>query len=250
MDEKYNVGTKINPLRVKMRRVHPDAKVPVRGTRESSAYDLSAAINEPVVRLPHNRISISCGWEFEIPYGWEMQVRARSGLASKYGVGVLNSPSTIDPDYRGAVAIILHNVSDEPLTINSGDRLAQITFCPIYNAAFEEVDELSETERGNGGFGSTGVNGTQPLEGEHVIHGHTAITSQTIGNVKTMTLNLSDGDLAELQKLVDGNRQAFEVRRTSDMTYPMGTLKLLASNPNVNWRKLKRVRKRAEKKTR
>ena len=104
----------------------------------------------------HDRALISTGLFLEIPEGFEGQVRPRSGLALKYGIGMLNAPGTIDSDYRGEVGVILFNSTDKPFFYKKGDRIAQIVFAKVLQAEFEQVEELSCTERGEGGFGSTG----------------------------------------------------------------------------------------------
>jgi len=100
---------------------------------------------------------ISTGLKFEIPIGWEIQVRPRSGLAAKYGITVLNSPGTIDASYRGECQIILMNFGEKPFRINIGDRIAQLAVKKVYDVEFKEVNVIDETERGEGGFGSTGI---------------------------------------------------------------------------------------------
>ncbi len=105
---------------------------------------------------PGDRARIPSGVAVAVPPGWELQVRPRSGLAWRKGVTVTNSPGTIDSDYRGAVDVLLINHGHEPLTISPGDRIAQLVLCPVVRAQLEEVDELPDTERGAGGFGSTG----------------------------------------------------------------------------------------------
>ena len=125
-------------------------------TTSSAGMDLRADLPEPVVLQPLERTLIPTGLFMELPTGYEAQVRPRSGLAIKYGIGVLNSPGTIDADYRGEIKVILINLSNEAFTINSGDRIAQMVIASHVQAELEEVEILSETERGAGGFGSTG----------------------------------------------------------------------------------------------
>ena len=135
-----------------------DLPVPCRMTPGSSGCDIAAAIESDVVIMPGKRSLIPTGFCFEIPEGYEVQVRSRSGLAAKYGVFVLNSPGTIDADYRGEVKVILANLGDEPFTVRRGDRIAQVV--PILlpaQLAFKEKDSISQTTRGGGGFGHTGV---------------------------------------------------------------------------------------------
>jgi len=122
----------------------------------SAGMDLRADLSEPMVLQPMQRALIPTGIFIELPEGYEAQVRPRSGLAIKYGITVLNAPGTIDADYRGEVKVILINLSGEPFTINPGDRIAQMVISKHERAEWELVQELSPTERGAGGFGSTG----------------------------------------------------------------------------------------------
>lgn len=118
---------------------------------------MCAFLAEPVVLKPGERAMIPTGLAFAIPQGYEVQVRPRSGLAAKNGVTVLNTPGTIDSDYRGEVKVILINLGKDDFTINNGDRVAQLVVAPVTLGAFQPVASLDETERGAGGFGSTGV---------------------------------------------------------------------------------------------
>ncbi len=119
--------------------------------------DLRAAVNEPLVLAPGQRAKVPTGLAVEIPPGFEGQVRARSGLAFKQGLGMVNAPGTIDSDYRGEVGILIINWSDEPQTISRGDRIAQLVIAPVVRADVIEVDDLEESSRGAGGFGHTGT---------------------------------------------------------------------------------------------
>ena len=133
--------------------------LPAYETKNSAGMDLRAYLPDgPVILQPMQRALIPTGLYIEIPEGYEGQVRPRSGLAIKYGITVLNTPGTIDADYRGELKQILINLSDQPFVINNGDRIAQIVFARCEQAEMVEVDELSETERGAGGFGHTGKN--------------------------------------------------------------------------------------------
>ena len=133
--------------------------LPAYETKNSAGMDLRAYLPEgPVTLKPLQRAMIPTGLYLEIPEGYEGQVRPRSGLAIKYGITVLNTPGTIDADYRGELKQILINLSNEPFVINNGDRIAQIVFARCEQAEMVEVEELSETERGAGGFGHTGKN--------------------------------------------------------------------------------------------
>ena len=133
--------------------------LPAYETKNSAGMDLRAYLPDgPVTLQPMQRALIPTGLYIEIPEGYEGQVRPRSGLAFKHGITVLNTPGTIDADYRGELKQILVNLSDEPFVINNGDRIAQIVFARCEQAEMVEVEELSETERGAGGFGHTGKN--------------------------------------------------------------------------------------------
>ncbi|MDT7828966.1 dUTP diphosphatase [Pricia sp. S334] len=126
-------------------------------TDASAGMDLRAHIPEPVILSPLGRAIIKTGLFIELPIGIEAQVRPRSGLAAKKGITVLNSPGTIDADYRGEIGVILVNLSDESYTIENGERIAQLVIARHERAQWEEVGELSQTTRGAGGFGSTGT---------------------------------------------------------------------------------------------
>ena len=128
-------------------------------SKGSSGADLCAdiPIGEEIVILPGQRRRVPTGIRLEIPEGYEAQVRPRSGLGFKHGITVVNAPGTIDSDYRGEVQVILINLGGEPFHIVRGDRIAQITFAPVVQAAFQFRDSIAPTERGEGGFGSTGI---------------------------------------------------------------------------------------------
>lgn len=142
------------PLRFK--RLRPSAILPRYMTPGSAGLDLASAAGEPIVIAPLGRAGVPTGWALEIAEGYEGQVRPRSGLASKHGVTVVNAPGTIDSDYRGEVVVLLVNLGAEPYTVAPGDRVAQLVIAPVTQAAVVEVDQLSETERGAGGFGHSG----------------------------------------------------------------------------------------------
>ncbi|MBQ7159914.1 MAG: dUTP diphosphatase [Treponema sp.] len=137
--------------------VESGAILPEYKTTGAAGADVCAFLKEPVTIAPLERAMIPTGLAFAIPQGYEVQVRPRSGLAAKNGVTVLNTPGTIDSDYRGEVKVILINLGKEPFTINNGDRIAQLIVAPVTIGAFQPVASLDETERGAGGFGSTGV---------------------------------------------------------------------------------------------
>ena len=126
-------------------------------TIASAGMDLRANLDEPVVLNPLDRAIVKTGLFIELPIGYEAQVRPRSGLAAKKGITVLNSPGTIDADYRGEIGVILVNLSNEAFTIENGERIAQLVIAKHERAEWEEVEVLTETTRGEGGFGSTGV---------------------------------------------------------------------------------------------
>ena len=130
--------------------------VPSYATEFSAGVDLRADIEAPLVLRPLERAMVPTGLYLAIPAGCEGQVRPRSGLAAKHGITVLNTPGTIDADYRGEIRVILVNLSNEPFEIAPGERIAQMVFARHEVAQFEEVEALDETERGSGGFGSTG----------------------------------------------------------------------------------------------
>ena len=135
---------------------HSPFPLPAYETDFSAGMDLKALLEIPVTLKPLQRALIPTGLYIELPAGFEAQVRPRSGLAAKYGVTVLNSPGTIDADYRGEIKVILVNLSDEPYTINHGDRIAQMIISQHETIAWKQVDVLNNSERGTGGFGHTG----------------------------------------------------------------------------------------------
>ena len=132
--------------------------LPAYETAQAAGMDLRAAVpeEEPFVLRPGARHAVPTGLAFALPPGFEGQVRPRSGLALKFGITCLNSPGTVDSDYRGEVKVILINLGEEDLVIRRGDRIAQLVIAPVIQASWREVDTLDETARGSGGFGSTG----------------------------------------------------------------------------------------------
>ncbi len=132
-------------------------QLPEYETSSSAGMDLRADLSEPIVLKPMQRELVSTGLFIELPVGYEAQVRPRSGLAIKKGISVLNSPGTVDADYRGEVKVILINLSQEDFVINDGERIAQMIVAAHERAEWIEVEELNETSRGAGGFGHTGV---------------------------------------------------------------------------------------------
>lgn len=134
-----------------------DLPLPAYATDGSSGLDLRAALDEPV-KIPSGKISlIPTNLKVEIPLGYEIQVRPRSGLAVKHGIGVLNSPGTIDSDYRGEIKVILFNFGDEDFIISRGDRIAQMVVAKVYKANLKITKDLKSSDRGEGGFGHTGT---------------------------------------------------------------------------------------------
>jgi dUTP pyrophosphatase len=132
-------------------------ELPAYQTSGSSGMDLRAAVKESIVVASGEGAVIPTGLKMEVPIGYEGQVRTRSGLAATHGLTVLNSPGTIDADYRGEVKVILMNLGGERLTIDRGDRIAQLVIAPVTRVVITEVEEVGETTRGQGGFGSTGT---------------------------------------------------------------------------------------------
>ena len=131
-----------------------DLPLPRYASEHAAGLDISAA--EELVLEPGQRHAVATGFAIEIPHGYEVQVRPRSGLAIKHGITCLNTPGTIDSDYRGEVKVILINLGQEPFAIRRGERIAQLVPAPVLRADFVEVDALGQTARGGGGFGSTG----------------------------------------------------------------------------------------------
>ena len=139
---------------------NPDLPLPAYETAGAAGMDLRAAVAEaePIVLRPGERAAVPTGLAFALPLGFEGQVRPRSGLAARHGITQVNTPGTIDSDYRGEVKVILVNLGEEDFTIRRGDRIAQLVIAPVTQAQWSEVESLDETPRGEGGFGSTGGN--------------------------------------------------------------------------------------------
>lgn len=134
-----------------------DLPLPFAATEDSAGADLRAALEEPLVIPAGEWRAVNTGLRMEIPRGYEGQVRPRSGLAAKFGVTCLNTPGTIDADYRGIVMVLLINHGKEPFVVNHGERIAQLVLAPVTRGVFVNADGLESTERGDGGFGHTGV---------------------------------------------------------------------------------------------
>ena len=143
-------------VKILIKKTNKEVTTPKYKTDGSSGVDLSAFLDKEVVIKPNSSELIPTGLQVAIPEEFEIQIRPRSGLAAKESIGVLNSPGTIDSDYRGELKIILFNHSNKDFIINNGDRIAQMVLVPILKMEFEEVDSLPNTVRGQGGFGSTG----------------------------------------------------------------------------------------------
>ncbi len=142
--------------RVQIKKLRSDAILPRYMTEDAAGMDLCAALDAPVTIAPGKRAAIAIGIAVAIPRGYEGQLRPRSGLAREHGVTLANSPATIDADYRGPLVVVLTNLGDAPVTIEARQRIAQMVIAPVVQAEIEEVEELSATARGEGGFGSTG----------------------------------------------------------------------------------------------
>jgi dUTP pyrophosphatase len=146
-------------MRLRVRRLPAarDLPLPEPASAGSAGFDLRAAIDGERVLQPGERLLVPTGLALEIPAGWEGQVRPRSGLALRHGIGMVNAPGTIDSDYRGEVGVLLINLGAEPFTLRRGDRVAQLVVARVERVEWEEAEALGESGRGDGGFGSTGV---------------------------------------------------------------------------------------------
>ena len=144
------------PVRIEWKRLSPLARIPAYQTSLAAGMDVHAAITEPMLLEPNRVVLVPTGFALAIPEGFEAQVRPRSGLSTKHGVTVPNAPGTIDADYRGEVMVALINLGRSDFTVEPGMRVAQLVFAPVARADIAEVAELSSTQRGSGGFGSTG----------------------------------------------------------------------------------------------
>jgi dUTP pyrophosphatase len=146
----------VSNIVLQLKRIHASATLPKYQSQHAAGMDLCACIEKDVLIGAGEIARISCGFAIALPVGWEGQVRPRSGLATNHGIGIPNSPGTIDSDYRGEVQVPLINLSRVPFTVTHGMRIAQLVIAPVARAVCQEVDELSDTARGTGGFGSTG----------------------------------------------------------------------------------------------
>ena len=141
-------------IKLQVKKLNNLAQIPAYQSEEAAGFDLHS-VNDVIIK-PNERKLIGTGLAFDIPKGYEIQIRPRSGLAYKHGITVLNTPGTIDSDYRGEIKVLLINHSDEEFEIKVGERIAQAVIQEVIQATFEEVDELNDTDRGEKGFGSTG----------------------------------------------------------------------------------------------
>lgn len=144
-------------VEIKVKKLHPKAVIPGYMTEHAAGMDLCTVIEAPVELLPGERTLLPTGLAMEIPPGYEGQVRPRSGLALKKGIALINSPGTIDADYRGEIGIIIINHGSETVEFHPGDRIAQLIIAPVTQATLVETDDLNDSERSSGGFGHTGV---------------------------------------------------------------------------------------------
>jgi dUTP pyrophosphatase len=146
-------------MKVRLRRLPAarDLPLPATASSGSAGFDLRAAVEGECVLAPGERLLVPTGLALELPAGWEGQVRPRSGLALRHGIGMVNAPGTIDSDYRGEVGVLLINLGSEPFTLRRGDRIAQLVIARVEPVEWEEVETLDGSARGEGGFGSTGT---------------------------------------------------------------------------------------------
>jgi dUTP pyrophosphatase len=148
----------MKPVNIRIKRTNPQSltPLPVYMTPHSAGMDLYAELDADRILNPGSRVLVPTGISISLPDGYEAQIRPRSGLALKHGITMLNSPGTIDADYRGEIGVIVINHGDEPFIVRSGERIAQMIVAPVTRVILEEVEQLDETDRGAGGFGHTG----------------------------------------------------------------------------------------------
>tara|TARA_B110000967_G_C18693882_1_gene464420 strand:+ start:152 stop:592 length:441 start_codon:yes stop_codon:yes gene_type:complete len=142
--------------KIQIKKLSNSVSTPKYETPGSSGMDVAAHIEDNIIIDPGEKALVSTGLSISIPVGYEVQIRPRSGLAAKKSITVLNSPGTIDADYRGEIKVILINLGKKKFVVKNGERIAQMVVCPVIQASLDEVKELSDTARGSGGFGSTG----------------------------------------------------------------------------------------------
>lgn len=143
-------------MKINIKKLNKNAIIPTKGSEYAAGYDLYACIDAPIIITPHSTVKIGTGLSIEIPTGYFGAIFARSGLATKQGLRPANATGVCDSDYRGEYIVALHNDTDIPQTINPMERIAQLIVIPFLSIEFNEIDELSKTERGEDGFGSTG----------------------------------------------------------------------------------------------
>ena len=143
--------------KIQIKKISNEVLTPKYETLGSSGMDVAAYIKQDIIINPGDKVVIPTGFSLSIPRGYEVQIRPRSGLAVKKGITVLNTPGTIDSDYRGEIKVVLINLSKDIFIVKNGERIAQMVVCPIEQVIVEEVKELPKTDRGSGGFGSTGT---------------------------------------------------------------------------------------------
>lgn len=149
-------------MEVKIKKLHDNAVIPAYQTEHAAAMDIHACLDEPMIVQPLQRFMVPTGLAVEIPAGYEMQIRARSGMSIKHGMTMVNGVGTIDADYRGELSILMINLSQDVFTIEPGMRVAQMLVQKYEKVSWKLADELSETDRGIGGFGSTGITQAAP----------------------------------------------------------------------------------------
>jgi len=143
--------------KIQIKKLSNEVLTPKYETTGSSGMDIAAYIDQDIIINSGDKVLVPTGFSLSIPQGYEVQIRPRSGLAIKKGITILNTPGTIDSDYRGEIKVVLINLSKDKFTVKNGERIAQMVVCPIEQVDIEEVRELSGTDRGAGGFGSTGI---------------------------------------------------------------------------------------------
>jgi dUTP pyrophosphatase len=143
--------------KIQIKKLSNEVLTPKYETPGSSGMDIAAYIDNDIIIKSGDKALVPTGFSLSIPQGYEIQIRPRSGLAVKKGITVLNTPGTIDSDYRGEIKVVLINLSKDEFTVKNGERIAQMVVCPIVQVSVQEVEELSGTDRGTGGFGSTGT---------------------------------------------------------------------------------------------
>ena len=143
--------------KIQIKKLFNEVLTPKYETPGSSGMDIAAYLKQDILINPGDKAMVPTGFSLSVPQGYEVQIRPRSGLAAKKGITVLNTPGTIDSDYRGEIKIILINLSKDMFVIKNGERIAQMVVCPVEQVSLEEVEELSDTDRGKDGFGSTGT---------------------------------------------------------------------------------------------